>query len=279
MRNEIFPLLDAVGSHLNLEITRHGLTKGDPSWNQESAPVEWNRLYWMISGSARVSHKGHGVDLVPGRVYLLPGGFPYRLEAKGTFQKFFLQFRVSLPSGRDLFRDAPEPVIRSRPYGAWRSLVKQFGGSGGEIFEAKARVLTLLSRFYRDMGLSVDLKHDAVMAHRYKDLLAKADSLPFRDWDFTRWAREENRSLASLSRSFHRDLGMSLTAYFRRRLMRRACDLLVLGDEPVSTVARRLGFDDESYFGRLFRKELWCSPREWRSANRLGQERTEDRHH
>jgi AraC-like DNA-binding protein len=67
-----------------------------------------------------------------------------------------------------------------------------------------------------------------------------------------------------MTQIFHQELGISLWDYLNRYRMLRAKDLLLHTDESITMIAARVGFNDPSYFGRVFRKQVGCTPQAYR---------------
>jgi two-component system response regulator YesN len=66
-----------------------------------------------------------------------------------------------------------------------------------------------------------------------------------------------------MSRTFKREMGETFEQYVIARRVELAKRLLLNPLNNVSEVARRSGFSDPSYFARVFRKLVGCSPREY----------------
>jgi AraC-like DNA-binding protein/mannose-6-phosphate isomerase-like protein (cupin superfamily) len=71
-------------------------------------------------------------------------------------------------------------------------------------------------------------------------------------------------SKRNFNRAFHAATGCSPIAYLIRLRLNRAAALLRAGDDPVTDIAFRVGFNDSNYFARQFRQVLGLSPREYR---------------
>ena len=82
--------------------------------------------------------------------------------------------------------------------------------------------------------------------------------------DLAAIAREARRSPAQTIRIFRQATGMTPYHYLLDQKMRAAGNLLFTSDAPVGEIARRLGFQDEYYFSRLFRRIMGRSPRIFR---------------
>lgn len=69
-----------------------------------------------------------------------------------------------------------------------------------------------------------------------------------------------------LSRLFRIKTGQSLSEYILRERMTRAAELLANTRESVSAIARSLGYDNFSYFAKMFKKVFQTTPQEYRRA-------------
>ena len=80
---------------------------------------------------------------------------------------------------------------------------------------------------------------------------------------------EEIADSAYLSRSyassyFSKTVGLSLGEYQKKCRMLAACKMLAAGEKSVSDIAGSLGFDDPSYFSKVFKSEFGLMPKEFR---------------
>jgi AraC family transcriptional activator of pobA len=69
----------------------------------------------------------------------------------------------------------------------------------------------------------------------------------------------------ALGRLVRQHLGKTLTELVRERVLNHAKWVLLHTLRPVKEVAREVGYDDELYFSRLFRKATGMSPTEFRA--------------
>jgi signal transduction histidine kinase/AraC-like DNA-binding protein/ABC-type sugar transport system substrate-binding protein/DNA-binding response OmpR family regulator len=67
-----------------------------------------------------------------------------------------------------------------------------------------------------------------------------------------------------LSHIFHQELGISPWEYLNRYRVRQAKALLRDTSQSITEIALRVGFEDLSYFSRVFNKHAGCSPRAYR---------------
>lgn len=71
-------------------------------------------------------------------------------------------------------------------------------------------------------------------------------------------------SKSYLSRIFKMDMGISLWDYLNRFRIQKAKEILLLTDESIGVIATEVGYEDISYFSRVFREIVGCSPRSYR---------------
>ena len=74
-------------------------------------------------------------------------------------------------------------------------------------------------------------------------------------------------SSAYLSRVFKETTGYSVIEFFNKLKVDKAKELIIEGDKKVKEVAQILGFTDEFYFSRIFKKIEGISPSEFQRRN------------
>ncbi|MCH5138339.1 helix-turn-helix transcriptional regulator [Clostridiaceae bacterium UIB06] len=70
-----------------------------------------------------------------------------------------------------------------------------------------------------------------------------------------------------LSRTFKDTTGYSVIEFFNRMKIHKAEALIVIGDKKIKEISDSLGFKDEFYFSRLFKKIKGISPKEFYNKN------------
>jgi AraC-like DNA-binding protein/mannose-6-phosphate isomerase-like protein (cupin superfamily) len=72
-------------------------------------------------------------------------------------------------------------------------------------------------------------------------------------------------SRATFERQFHRHAGKSFSVFLNQVRLRAVCRALQETTEPISTIAFSHGFNQLSFFNRLFKRELHTNPGTWRN--------------
>ena len=86
-------------------------------------------------------------------------------------------------------------------------------------------------------------------------------------------ARRYHTSSSYLSRLVRENTGHSLTELLWRRRMEKAAQLLRDTDMPILAVSQSVGYENSSYFYRLFERRYGMPPREYRHVQRGGKEK------
>ena len=76
-------------------------------------------------------------------------------------------------------------------------------------------------------------------------------------------------SPSAFSRVFHRQTGMTFTAYVNGMRINRACRLLTTSDQPITDICFEAGFNNVSNFNRQFLSQTAMTPRAYRQHRRV----------
>ena len=72
------------------------------------------------------------------------------------------------------------------------------------------------------------------------------------------------KSKSTLTKHFRKEMQMSVQEYLSSIVLFEASRLLLKGEEKISHISERLGFSDQFYFSRCFKKAFGVTPREYR---------------
>lgn len=78
-----------------------------------------------------------------------------------------------------------------------------------------------------------------------------------------------HKNASALSGIFSKEMGMSLTNFIQQTRVQAAIRFFNTTDMSVADVATAVGYEDFSYFSKLFSKHVGCSPREYKSRSSI----------
>lgn len=79
-------------------------------------------------------------------------------------------------------------------------------------------------------------------------------------------AKESSQSVSNLCRTFKEGTGVTVLAYLQNLRITMAKRLIEKTNYSIATVAKLIGMEDESYFSRIFKREVGDSPNRYRKS-------------
>jgi AraC-like DNA-binding protein len=99
---------------------------------------------------------------------------------------------------------------------------------------------------------------------RVSSAMSAMHAEPSQNWTIAELAKLSNLSRSAFADRFQRIVGQSPIAYLTGWRLDRAAELLRYGRDPVSRVARSVGYTSEAAFSRAFKGRFDVSPLQWR---------------
>jgi AraC-like DNA-binding protein/quercetin dioxygenase-like cupin family protein len=271
---------------------------------------EFHELVYVARGTAThaVARPGAGrarglrtrYGLIPGDCFLVAPDERHAFEAPRNLVVYNLLFLPELLAGdHQALREIPgladflflEPLFRRETSGDAKlhlavgergavqacldDLVGEFARrEAGFVVAARARFLSLLVLLARAWHRSRSAAREApVLAAQHQAVeaaVAFMDERHGEELSLDAIAAQVYLSPHYFSALFSRQTGLSPWQYLTRVRIDRARHLLRAGSDPISAIARAVGFSDGSYFTRVFRAQVGQTPRAYRAAAPLG---------
>ena len=258
-RNE---MLTTYVNQLSIEMFDHGYFRGDLSWNRFGVSSPFARLYYMVADAGWLDTENGRVDLLPGRMYLIPAHTRVDLRTARRIEKFYFHFTASF-SGFDLFEGVSRCLELPLPQELLDRLLDSYRGvEAADILDFQAVVHETVARFVR--AYLPDVGARMALSSKYRELHVYVGNHLRAGLDTAGVARALGLSENTCARAYRKDTGITLNQYIHAQLVQRAAKLLLLTPMTVREVADSLGFGDEFYFSRFFKREMEYSPREYR---------------
>lgn len=94
----------------------------------------------------------------------------------------------------------------------------------------------------------------------------------YRDGSLSALAEELNQPVYALSKLIKSETGCTFKELLQQKRLRRAARLIRETDLPVSSIITAVGYDNTSFFYRVFRSEYGLTPKEYRAKNGVEKE-------
>lgn len=242
---------------------------GDRNLRNISSP--FTRLYYVVEGEGEIICESGSVKLTPGHMYIIPAFMRHSNIGKGIFNHYYIHLYEDGAEGAGFLEELDIPFEIEDTDGDLR-LFRRICNLSEPLslnkerplhqrMEAAGIIYQLLSRFVGRSKPKYETADPRVrMALRYlHDNLC--DDIPLE-----RLAGEACLSRDHFIKIFNREIGCSPIRYIIRQRMMRAQLLLASSDKPVKAIALQLGYNDFSYFSRLFKKHSGFSPLQYRET-------------
>jgi len=227
----------------------------------------YHQLFWVASGSARLTIDGRTRSLEAGRAFITPAGTVNGVREAGAGSvvyslKFDGSAAAAILAGFGLraskvYAAGEPPALLFERMRTGLSLP----GPRGEL-AGGAALYEMLSALAERRRVTVP-KHGRVV-RRALDVVDRELGDP--GLNVTTLARRVGVHRSLLAERFSSELGIAPKEYITSLRLRRAVELLQRGDEPVAGVAAACGYENPAYFSRLVRRATGMSPSEIRKA-------------
>lgn len=229
-----------------------------------------HQLFLLTAGDIRMTIDGVRHPVVPPALVNIPPGQVHGFRFSGGTDGFVMTLPVAVFA--DLFGTAAEtatPASRAFVVPAGPELVALFAAVSRDHASPQPYRSTLLrAGAMRVLALAVQAAPALALPTpdprlaRFAVLVAQH----LRDrWQVADYAAALAVSARHLGRLCRHATGQSLQAHITAAAMHEACRLLVYTRMPVQQVAFHLGYDDPSYFSRVFQRVMKTSPKDYRT--------------
>lgn len=284
-----FDLICIMKSKLLMLNVGHAVHEAD--WNFKDIASPFTRIYYVTEGTATVTIGDTSYPLSPGNMYIIPAFTRHSDACSGRFCHYYVHvyeevaggdsltdkydFPFELPGNpldRTLFEalcdhnrqmalKAPDPRIYDNKTSLIDCVRLNRERPLWDRLESMGIIFQLLGRFMKEAVP----KYDSTDS-RIREVIAMINGHPEENHRIDCLARKVLMTPDHFIRLFKKEVGCTPAQFIIGRKMTQA--MLMLSAEPLMTkeVAYALGYDNLSYFSRLFRKHTGMTPRRYRES-------------
>ncbi len=280
MPNRLKPHLQWRNFELRVQTAGH---KGD---SMTPHSHDFYELVFVHEGKARHCLGDNNYPVRAGDVFIIPPGVThvyreanmgiYNMLFSKNFLKHFQQDMSGFPNYQLLFnipRDLPLShrlmSLDSAYFPEMTRLLddiiheQEAGGCGSRsaVLSDFLRVILLICRHSHPAGNPKNLHY----AYRISNLMAILDERYAENWNLEQMAALTKMSVSGFRQQFKSLTGKAPVEYLLGIRLKKASEMLCLGDKTISEIALLCGFDDSNYFSRQFKNTNGMSPRKYRN--------------
>ena len=278
---------------LNLQMLNVGYARHDGDWNWQQVSSPFTRIYFVTEGEARLHLTDGVVVLRPRHLYVIPAYTRHSYECQGVFGHYYLHLYEGFKNETNVFEmfrlpfeveatdmelqlfqemcsnhpEAQLPESNPQVYDtntSFADYAKRYNAlSLWQKMRLRGIMLMLFARFMRQATPRVwttDERMTKVLAYIHNHL--------YDDIDIDALASVACITKPYLIRLFTQEFGQSPLHYINKKKIEKSQLVLLTSDLPVKAVAYTMGFNDYSYFIRLFKKIVGITPGEYRLSLR-----------
>lgn len=257
-----FSPLGVTDETLNPVLHETGYLPNNSKWNFPSVLSPFWRIYYNLDGGHRLFINDEVHELVPGRLFIIPGQTFLHCNGDQPVRHFWMAF--SLPSRWvDILQPLP---IKLDPTEKERGLIAGISSHIEECRDDPDKEAV----YHRSMALlhllfaRLDILWKPPFPKSFSELLDFIDHHAHEAIPNQVLARKANMSIATLCRTFQSCLHTTPANYVNQVRVSRAVQLLEQTGLGMEEIADQLGFPNRAYFSRVFKKVTTLSPAEFR---------------
>ena len=260
----------------------------------KSIPWHWHNMFelnYIVKGELSLQTPDKTCLIGSGDVVFINTGVLHSCTAIGTIpcEYYTIHFDMHFLSG--MYNSVYEekyflPVIRNNALQLWRirpdslthlrmieAMLQAVETSREEPFGFEFDLRSLLSDFWRLLLLDTkDIQSTAASANAVDTERIKIMTSYIKDHCGEKLSLEDIAASAGIStrectRCFSRCINISPNTYLTQTRLSMAADLLAGTAKSVIEISEECGFSSPSYFGKVFRESMGCTPKEYRDKD------------
>ena len=231
-----------------------------------------------LDTSVRVN-KGSGIFINKNVIHLVNKKTPSCHYKSFVFPDYFLKFYFGSPAAAFVERIAGKedlPICCFSEEMAWCKPILSALARLADLENRKSEfyvyeVLCLLSALWLEVCRNIQVvgeNPDTVTGVRMQKFLQYISEHYGEDISLDSLAKSANVSKSECLRCFKASLQTTPYKYLTEYRLSKAAELLKNSDEPIGTIADRVGFRQISHFGKCFKEKTGFSPRDYRKKQK-----------
>lgn len=249
---------------LKIEIIESGHAYLDHAWRYQNACAPFSRLYFVKDGEGILEIGEKQMVLEPGYAYLIPAGLQYDYHCESYMEKWYFHINIRMPDGFDLFDGCRMCYSEKLSEEGIQRLEQQYDAvSLDAVFGIQAEVMKAVGDVIHAAGL--EKREVRTYSPLLQEVFVYVRKNISSGLNVSQLAEYLNISPSTLAKRFKKETEMTIGSYLDQILFNQACQLLLTTDLSVGQISEQLGFCDQFYFSRYFKRHQNETPTNYRS--------------
>lgn len=247
--------------NLNMDISDIAFASLGTEWRYGNARLSCTRIYVPQLGEGFLDFNGETLNIVPGKIYVIPSMFDFAYRCEERLDKFYAHVSFRKPDGFDALAGIDKILIieDKGESDALRELLNE--NSIEAALNLKLLLLSIIMRAIKENGVAI-LAPKGISALTAKAIEYINTHLSAR-LKISEIADALFVSRLTLSNSFSKEMGVSIGKYIDERLMLAGERDLVSEKFTVAEISEKYGFCDRFYFTRRFTEKFGKPPKQY----------------
>ena len=272
-----------------------GYAEHNGDWNWKNVRSPFARLYLVVEGKAQIEIHSSTFDLTPGHLYFIPAFTTHSYICESHFTHYYIHIYENGETEESILDkwDFPVEVTASdydielmkrltyinpflklpmsNPdgYDNHKTLLNNIEMNFRRPFcdkvESRGIIFILLSRFIKRAMPKAEISDGRIRSivnyiHKNINKPIEMDSLA----DMACMSKDH------FIRIFKKEIGETPNTFITKKKMEAAELLLITTNETIKTISARVGYDDSSYFSKIFKTFSGVTPAKYRQNHNGG---------
>lgn len=267
----------------------YAIHEGD--WNYQRINSPFARIYLVKEGTAKLHFPDKVQTLLPQHLYIIPPFTSHSYECDGHFTLYYIHIYESQQAVKRILEDYifpteipaasfdaqlverlmeinPERQLKGynpsdydNPQMLMQNIRRNLLLQPAETFETQGIILQILSRFLNQARHKCEITDSRI----WKSIGYIRKNID-KEIDLDTLAKISCLSKDHYIRIFKKEMKMTPVKYINQKKIERAQTMLFSGSHSVKDIAYALSFNNVSYFNRLFKSFIGCTPLEYKNG-------------
>jgi len=275
---------------LKLSLLHTGFASLDTSWNHDNVISTFSRLFLVTKGSGVIFHSYEEVVLKPGYLYLIPSFTYSRYTCPSKLELYYLHFLEEVGDGlsifdlRDFIYEIKFSEFEKKNFERLLELypTRSLENDDPRVYDNRKEILKLkkdndfiaASKLIETQGLLRLLFFHFIKEGKSNKIQVRSTFYEVLNYikehlhepmTVNELASRYNLSADHFSRVFQQKFGLRPSKYIQSVKIERSETLLITTNNTIAQIAEKTGWENVSYYTRVFKKVTGKTPGQFRA--------------